>query len=66
MEEKRGSSRRTLHRLHVVTRLEHEIWALVYQQFKARTASAAQRQRRSTSMGRQPGSSLPTVFAQGA
>ena len=66
MEEKRGPAKRTLQRLHVFSRLEHEIWALVYQQFKSRTAAAAQRRRRLTGRGRSAASSLPTVFARGA
>lgn len=66
MEENRGSSKRTLHRKHIVSRLEHEIWALVYQQFKSRTVAATQRRRRLASMGQSPASSLPPVFAQGA
>lgn len=66
MEEKSRSAKRTLQRIHVVSRLEQDIWALVYQQFKSRTAAATQRRRRSTSTGRPPASSLPAVFAQGA
>jgi len=66
MEEKRRSPKRMLQRSHVVSRLEQDIWALVYQQFKSRTAAATQRRRRSTSTGRPLASSLPTVFARGA
>jgi hypothetical protein len=66
MEEKRRPGKRTLHRSHVVSRLEDEIWALVYQQFKSRTAAATPRRRRSSGTGRPAASSLPAAFAKGA
>jgi hypothetical protein len=66
MEEKRGPVKRTLQRLHLVSRLEHEIWALVYLQFKSGAAAAASRRRRLTGMSRSSASSLPSVFARGA